>query len=570
MNDQVIKVNLIPDTGTPAVVRVSQYDVGRPLLFKVLDGTTATAMPSGTTATIEGTKPSGLGFSVTGTLSLDTVTVDTNIDMTQESGMIAAEIRFTHGTTDIGTANFILAVEKTPHAEGTTDGTQETMANLETRLQGEIDGLDDRIEALEEGQSGGSGLTDDIKTALLQIARKVAYIDEHGQDYYDDLYDALYPPADLVSITAVYTPSGTVYESDSLDSLKSRLVVTAHWSNGTTSEVASADYTLSGTLTTGTSTVTVSYGGMTTTFDVTVVGLTGITATYTQSGTVYDTASLDDLKSDLVVTANYSDSTSETVTNYTLSGTLTEGTSVVTVSYGGKTASFNVAVSAAPGTGWTSGVPYDMTDGAMKNYYLNNGVETAYNGWDISPYMQCRGAFIISDTSFTLSYCAGYDSEDSYVQRVKVSQGIPTNYDALGCTSFRVSDTSSKVAGAVITPYKLPELSETTPYETSQYYAPSEWTEGGYVNTNTGAIAVNSGYKYSGYMNCYNASVLTDNIIQQNRSYAFYDGDKNFISGVDISTADTTQNKQTSIPSGARYFRASTVTGQYNLCFKFE
>jgi hypothetical protein len=151
MNDQVIKVNLIPDTGTPAVVRVSQYDVGRPLLFKVLDGTSAMAMPSGTTATIEGTKPSGLGFSVTGTLSLDTVTVDTNIDMTQESGMIAAEIRFTHGTTDIGTANFILAVEKTPHADGTTDGTQESMQNLEARLQTEINGLDDRIEALEAG-----------------------------------------------------------------------------------------------------------------------------------------------------------------------------------------------------------------------------------------------------------------------------------------------------------------------------------------------------------------------------------------------------------------------------------
>ena len=150
MNDQVIKVNLVPNMGTPAVARVSQYDVGRPLLFKVLDGTSNMAMPSGTTATIEGTKPSGLGFSVTGTLSGNTVTVDTTIGMTQESGMIPAEIRFTQGTTDIGTANFILAVEKTPHADGTTDGTQETMQNLEARLQTQIDGLDDRIEALEE------------------------------------------------------------------------------------------------------------------------------------------------------------------------------------------------------------------------------------------------------------------------------------------------------------------------------------------------------------------------------------------------------------------------------------
>ena len=108
-----------------------------------------------------------------------------------------------------------------------------------------------------------------VKAALLACFQKVAWIDENGQTYYDNLYNELYPPANLVSITA----------------------------------------------------------------------------NYTQSGTVYDTASLDDLKPDLVVTANYSDGTSQTVTTYTLSGTLEEGTSTVTVSYSGKTATFNVTVS---------------------------------------------------------------------------------------------------------------------------------------------------------------------------------------------------------------------------------
>lgn len=76
--------------------------------------------------------------------------------------------------------------------------------------------------------------------------------------------------ATLVSIACVYTQSGTVYESTSLDSLKSDLVVTATWDNSTTSTVASTDYELSGTLTEGTSTITVTYGGKTTTFNVTV------------------------------------------------------------------------------------------------------------------------------------------------------------------------------------------------------------------------------------------------------------------------------------------------------------
>lgn len=116
-------------------------------------------------------------------------------------------------------------------------------------------------------ESGG-GLTDSVKQALLQIASKIAYVDNGGQDYYGALEDALYPPADLVSISAVYTQSEPVYDSDTLNSLRSDLVVTAHMSDSSTRTVTT--YTLSGTLTEGTSTITVAYGGKTTTFNVTV------------------------------------------------------------------------------------------------------------------------------------------------------------------------------------------------------------------------------------------------------------------------------------------------------------
>lgn len=115
-----------------------------------------------------------------------------------------------------------------------------------------------------------SGLTADIKSALLACFEQVAWISDDGQDYYDALETALYPPANLSSITCVYTQSGTVYDTDSLNSLKSDLVVTAHWDDNTTSTVGSWQYTLSGTLSEGTSTITVSYGGKTTTFSVTV------------------------------------------------------------------------------------------------------------------------------------------------------------------------------------------------------------------------------------------------------------------------------------------------------------
>lgn len=298
------------------------------------------------------------------------------------------------------------------------------LSNLDTTAKSNL------VAAINEAaQSGGSGgISDDLKQALLQLAQKVAYIDANGQDYYQDLYDALYPSAVLTSITAVYTQSGTVYTSDTLDSLKPDLTVTAHYDDNTSETVT--NYTLSGNLTVGTSVITVSYGGKTDTFDVTVTRvagtfsisnnltgcsssnsattiaenasynatitantgytLTGATVSITMGGTsvtgyysngtisipnvtgdvvitvsavavtlssisavfnqgtatIYDNDSLDTLTQYLTVTATYSDSTTATVpsTDYTLSGTLAEGTSTITVSYDGKTATFDVTV----------------------------------------------------------------------------------------------------------------------------------------------------------------------------------------------------------------------------------
>lgn len=137
------------------------------------------------------------------------------------------------------------------------------------------------------GEQGG-GLTADVKQALMQFAGTVLQLANHvafddndptGQTYItaisnasDALENTLYPPANLTSISAVYAQSGTVYSNDSLDSLKSTLVVTAHYSDSTTGTVASTDYALSGTLAEGISTVTVTYGGKTATFTVTVSG----------------------------------------------------------------------------------------------------------------------------------------------------------------------------------------------------------------------------------------------------------------------------------------------------------
>lgn len=195
----------------------------------------------------------------------------------------------------------------------------------------------------------GKGLTEDFKQALLAIARKVAYIDDGGLTYYGWLYDALYPPVNLDSISALFQPGDTIInDSMSLDDLKQYLTVTAVYTDESTEELSDSDYSLSGSMTEGNQTITVSYGGKTTTFTVTVVEwLVSISAVFTQgSAIIYDTDSLDTLRQYLVVTATYADSTTVVVTDYTLSGTLEEGTSTITANYGDKSDTFTVDVSA--------------------------------------------------------------------------------------------------------------------------------------------------------------------------------------------------------------------------------
>lgn len=340
MNNQYITVNLIPNLSAPAVACVSQYDVGRTLVFRVYNGVTSADL-TGVTAVAVGTKRSGLGFSVTGTISGNTVTFSTTLEMTQESGMIPAEIRFSKTGENIGTANFTLAVEPSPHLDGTTDGTTETMEDL----QNQLDALDERVEALE---GGGGGLTQTEKSLILDLFSKAAY----AEDDASTAYDALENLWTTTTRTITYNLSH-VSSSNSTASIE-------NGQSYTTTLTAASNYTLNTvTVTMGgvdiTSTAyssgTVSIASVTGNIVITataVLSATSITAIYTQSGTVYDTDSLDSLKTDLVVTANYSGGTSETVpaSNYTLSGTLTEGTSVITVTYSGLTDTFSVTVSA--------------------------------------------------------------------------------------------------------------------------------------------------------------------------------------------------------------------------------
>lgn len=89
------------------------------------------------------------------------------------------------------------------------------------------------------------------------------------------------------------------------------------------------------------------------------VMLTSISAVYSGGSVPVGTAVAD--LNGIVVTAHYSDGTSETVAGYTLSGTIVEGSNTVTVSYGGKTTTFTVTGVAESG-GETPEILYELAE----------------------------------------------------------------------------------------------------------------------------------------------------------------------------------------------------------------
>ena len=299
------KLDMSPH-GVPQVIRVSQYDSDFTLEFKLFASGGNFAISTGTTAEIRGTKQSGTGYSASATLDTSTkvVTVAGAAQMTAVAGMNIFEIVLKKNNKEISSANFCLMVERAAlDADTITDESvlKELNAIIEsadtaTQAAEEAEDAADRAEAAAQslvidptltlpGQPADakatgdaiagleddisqivSGLSSEAKAALLACFEHVAWTDEHGQDYYDRLRKSL--NFEFISITASFNQDGNVFTStDELDDLRPFLTVTGITGDG--SEELH-DYTLSGNLNSGVSTITVEYAGLTTTFNVSV------------------------------------------------------------------------------------------------------------------------------------------------------------------------------------------------------------------------------------------------------------------------------------------------------------
>lgn len=262
-------VNVTPGA-MPPTVHVSEYDIGRTYTVTI-NGQNGSAfnIPTGTTATVEGTLNGVIGFTTGATISGSNVSFTLTESMTARSGKAWCKIKLTLNDEPIQTCAFVLAVDRAGVEADTVIGA----SGFEQQI---VDAVNDW---LDDHPPATGGMSEAVKQALLDCFEHVAWIDADGQDYYDALYAALYPPVDVLSISAVFTQgSAVIYETDSLDTLKQYLTVTATYDDSSTGVVT--NYTLSGTLTVGTSTITVMYSGKTTTFNVTVSSIDSVPSEY--------------------------------------------------------------------------------------------------------------------------------------------------------------------------------------------------------------------------------------------------------------------------------------------------
>ena len=142
-------------------MNVSQGDIGRLITLNIKDGSGWFDLTDCSVA-LAGIKPSGLGFTVEGSVDGHTATIETVKLMTAEYGHIACELKITKDDMLLGTANMILAVERDPHPDSTTDGNADELIPELTILVERVEAAVAKEEVLHEAEAWAVGERDGV------------------------------------------------------------------------------------------------------------------------------------------------------------------------------------------------------------------------------------------------------------------------------------------------------------------------------------------------------------------------------------------------------------------------
>ena len=393
--------------------------------------------------------------------------------------------------------------------------------------------------------------------ALDGMFKVCAFSEDAGNAY--KAFKAAFVIKELSSISATYS-GGSVAAGTALTDLTG-IVVTANYSDGTTATVTG--YTLSGAIAEGANTVTVSYGGLTTT--ITVMGvaeggeevtLSSISAEYT-GGEVATGTALSALTG-LVVTGTYSDGSTSAITGYTLSGEIAEGENTITVSYGGLTTIFAVTGYVAfVDEEWTQNVDAVWTAGALSastGESDGNTTSTQANtdfieipeGANAFKYEGMSGLLICyfdADKTFLSSVTATYSGGGTYGSICTDENGDEWSALHNRNAKFIRLGMHKNYQPSTVTFKHLIELTEDATPRIGQLYS---YTLGDDFGVYVGDA--------SPYANCNGMEYLNIRPVQR-RQFIFYDHNHSVLSTVNpVNNA----GNNVAIPSGACYFRCGS------------
>jgi hypothetical protein len=281
------------------------------------------------------------------------------------------------------------------------------------------------------------------------------------------------------------------------------------------------------------------------------VTLSSISATYSGGNVAVGTLVTD--LTGIVVTAHYSDGSTETVTGYTLSGTIAEGNNTVTVSYGGKTATFTVTGIVEQASAWADG--YFKTDGSI----AQDDTYMYYKEYlPIAPGQNCYITNTNPEWTTDEAHFAWYDSDKNFLDRT--SSHIATTIQLDGRLVYShgtIPDNAAFVRASAgnMTSYKDTAIISVEPPELHLPFEDAVWYADTYIG-GQGGTAVEAGCAASGFVS-----------VEPGATYKFGNSNESWSSnwfGIGFYRADGTfisrgATAQFTTPSDAKYVRLSAT-----------
>ena len=239
MDRQTITVDIAPGSGPIQRIRLSQGDIGRQLGVYIIQNGAAVDC-SGYSAHLYVLKPDKNYYEKTCSISSNLISWETAEQETPLAGECKAQIRITANGQDIGTANFIEAIEATPAAGGTAseslissmtqyvdaaetaartaveaEDTVEDIISTYSGIPGRVTKAENSLAATEDGLA----IVANGNTHAAIASGQFVYVKNHGS-----LAEGLYVANSAIGTNATLTTSNlTADGSGGLNALKAKI-----------------------------------------------------------------------------------------------------------------------------------------------------------------------------------------------------------------------------------------------------------------------------------------------------------------------------------------------------------